>query len=199
MAPDCRGIGLRRIAGKIEGILDDPIDAAFDRRKVRFGSDAKLAFEPFAKCRDRTAGRPQIHFRLRAIGADHRIALVVSNGPVGLRFDKRGTLAGPGAIDRIPHHVPDCDDVVSVDRYPGKAIGGGLAGDIGVERRHAERGGRGVEIVLADENDGRPLHRGEIHALMETAMIDRAVTEECHGDAVRALRASADARPPPHD
>ena len=51
----------------------------------------------------------------------------------------------------------------------------------------------GVKVVLADEHDRRALHGGEIHRLVEPAMIDGAVTEEGDRDVVLAARAGADA------
>ena len=59
------------------------------------------------------------------------------DGPVGLRLDQRRALAGAGARGGSPHRCPDRDDVVAVDGDAWKAVGGGLAGDLGVERRHA--------------------------------------------------------------
>ena len=95
--------------------------------------------------------------------------------------------------DRLPHRCPDRDDVVAVDGDAGKPVGGGLAGDLGVQRRHAEGRGSGVEIVLADEHDGRALDGGELIASWNPAMVDRAVAEKGDGHVVLAARARADA------
>ena len=52
-----------------------------------------------------------------------------------------------------------------------------------------ERRRRGIEIVLADEDDGRLLHAGEVERFVEAAVVDGAVAEEGDADVVGLPRA----------
>ncbi len=117
----------------------------------------------------------------------------MADGAVGLRLDQGRPAAGPRPLDRLLGHLMDGEHVVAVDGDAGNAVGRRLGGDIGVERRHADRRRRGVEVVLADEDGGRLLHAGEVDRLVEAGVVDRAVAEEGDADAAGLAEQGADA------
>ncbi len=192
MVRDGRRVRLGAGAGEGQRLAGRSLDAGVDRVEIG-GGDAELADEPGAEQRDRIALQPGVHLLLGAVGAGDVVALVVADGAVGLGLDQRRALAGAGALDGGARNLEHGEDVVAVDRDAGDAIGGGLAGDLGIEGRLGERRRRGVEIVLADEDDRRLLDAGEVHRLVEAAVVDRAVAEEGDADVVAALGPGADA------
>ena len=104
-----------------------------------------------------------------------------------------GPVAAPGAVGGLAHRGPDREDVVAVDGDAGHAVGRGLGGDLGIEGDAAERRGRGVEVVLADEDRRRALHGGEVQRLVEGAVVGGAVAEEGDADIVAAAAPGGEA------
>ena len=140
--------------------------------------DGIVLDQPAAEGGDGAALHPGVDLVLRAVDADDGVALVVADGAVGLGFDQRRPVAAPRPGARLLHGVPHRDDVVAVDRDAGDAVGRGARGDLRVERHVAQRRRRGVEVVLADEDDRRLAHAGEVQPLVEGRVVGRAVAEE---------------------
>ena len=196
-AKTCR----RTVAGSGSGELRANVSASSTTFSIRASiaasslgiGDAIILDQPLAEHVDRIALDPGVELFLRAVGADDRIAFVMADGAVGLGLDQRRALAGAGALGRLLHGQPDGENVVAVDRDARHAIGGGLGGNLRIERDGFERCRRGVKVVLADEDRRRALHGGEIERLVETAVVGGTVTEEGNADIVAPLLASADA------
>ena len=187
------GVRLRRLPGKGERVLHDLFDPRVDRCEFVVGGAGEVAGEARAEGGDGIARRPGVDLGLGPVGSGHRVALVMADGAIGLGLDERRAGAGAGATDSLLHHLPDGDDVIAVDGNARNAIGGGLGGDLGVQRRRGERRRGGVEIVLADEDRRRLLDAGKVQRLVEAAMVDGAIAEKGDADAIRAVHAGADA------
>ena len=123
---------------------------------------------------------------LGAVDPDHRVALVMADGAVGLGLDQRRPFAAPRPLDRLPRRLPHGEDVVAVDRHAGDAVGGGARGDLRVERHGRERRRRGVEVVLADEHGRGAPDACEVERLVEGRVVGGAVAEEGDRHPVRA-------------
>ena len=193
MAANARRIGFGRVARELQGFLNDLVDVGFDLGEIAGIGDAIVLDETLPEHVDRVALDPGVDFLLRAVGADHRVALVVADGTIGLGLDQRRPLAGAGALGGFLHRQPDREDVIAVDGNAGHAVAAGLAGHLGIERDGLERRGGGVEIVFAHEDRRRVVHRGEVEALVKGAVIDRAVAEKGDADIVAALLPGAHA------
>ena len=123
MQPHRRRIRLGRIAGEFQRLLHHLLDMRFDLGERLGIGDAIILDQPLAEHVDRVALDPGVELLLRPIGADDRIAFVMSDGAVGLGLDQRRALAGAGALGRFLHGQPDCEDVVAVDCDARHAVG----------------------------------------------------------------------------
>ena len=96
---------------------------------------------------------------------------------VGLALDQRRPAAGSRLVDRFLHREIDGNRVVAVQLHAGKSVRLGLDRD-----RLAGgllRGGDADRpvVVLADEDDRRLEHAGEVHRHVEVALAGRAVAQ----------------------
>ena len=63
----------------------------------------------------------------------------------------------------------------------------------------------GIQVVLADEDDGHPEQARELERLVERALVDRAIAEERNGDSIlaavlrRECRSGGDRQPGGND
>ena len=185
-------LGPGRLAREVGRLLDLAFDIVVDCLQFRRAGDARR-LQSLAQSQDRAALEPRVDLFLGAVGADQRIALVVPDDAIGERFDQRRPTAAAGPLDGLLHHPPHRDHVVAVDLDAGDAVGGGLAGDVGVAGGHREGGGRGVEIVLADEDHRHVLDTGKIDPFVERAVVDRPIAEEGHAYRVGATQPGTDA------
>jgi hypothetical protein len=106
-------------------------------------------------------------------GVDLGVPLV----PIREAFEQRRTFATPCAGEGCRGGVAHCQHVVAVDHLRWNGIRSAPAGDVGSRRDH-HRGPLAVEIVLAHVDDGQTAYGGEVHALVEVRLVDRAVSEE---------------------
>ena len=109
------------------------------------------------------------------------------------RLEEVRAAAGARVRDGPAGRSPHGDDAHAVDRL-GRHLhrlgaGADRAGGDVLERRVLA-----VAVVLAQEDDRQPQHRAEVEALVEVALVDRAVAELADGDAADALEREADAR-----
>ena len=188
-----RRIGFRRSPREAERGLHGVLDALLDAIELRGGRDRVLVGQPLPEEFYRIAPQPRVDLGLGAVGADHRVTLVMAHGPIGLRLDQRRSVTPPGPFDGDAHRLVNGEHVIAVDGNAGNAERRGLGCDLGVERDLRKRRRRRIEIVLADEHRRRFLHGGEIDRFVEATMIDRAVAEEGDADAVGLPDAGADA------
>ena len=180
MPADGRRIRLGRLPGEVERMLDNAVYPRVDGVELRPGREVELLREPLPEELDGVPQRPFVDLGLGSVGAGDGVALMMTDGAIGLRLDQRRPVAGTGALDRRPGGRVDRHHVVAVDRHAGDAIGCGAGGDFGVERRRAERGRGGVKVVLADEHGRCPHDPGEVERLVEAGVIGGAVAEEGH-------------------
>ena len=86
-------------------------------------------------------------------------------------------------LDGVQHHRCGGDHVVAVDRGVAKPVA--LGPTLELRRVLVGGGGElGVPVVLAEEDDRKLPHRGEVHRLVERALCHRAIAEERHHHAV---------------
>ena len=85
------------------------------------------------------------------------------------------------------HEVADFEHVVAVDLVAVHAVGGGHLVQ-GVPHDEGLLGGRThpVEVVLAEEDDGEVPDGGQVHGLVELALVDGAVAKEAQDDLIIA-------------
>ncbi len=148
--------------------------------------------EPVAADAQRVALPPGGDLVLGLVGLG--VALVVSVPAVGLGLEQDGSAAVAargggllgGRVDRV--------GVVAVDGVGLDPVRGGAVGDAGHTRHPAAVAELGVDVVLADEDDGQVPDRGEVHGLVEGALVDRAFAEEGDGDAFLAQQLAREAR-----
>src|SRR5213078_4805193 len=103
------------------------------------------------------------------------------------RLDERRAAAGASALNRRGGGQVHIVGVIAVDDDRVQAVGGRAVG--GRARHGGDIGDRGVlhvQVVLADEDDRQPEHRGVVERLVERADVGGAVAEEADGDLPRA-------------
>ena len=189
MLPHRRGVGLGRVAGKLQRLLHQFFDVGLDVAEILGGRDAEVLNQAFAVHVDGVALDPGVDFLLRTVGADDRVALVVADGAVGSALEEGRAAAAARAFAGLPHGEPDREHIVAVHRDARHAVGGGFRGNVGIERHRPEGGGRRIEVVFANEHHRGVLHRGEIQRLVEIAMVAAAIAKKGDADVVAALLA----------
>ncbi len=111
------------------------------------------------------------------------------------RHRHEARFAGPRRIDERLGRVEDRFDVFAVDHLGVEAEGLGplLEGD--VARRAIDARAHAVLVVDADEQDRQVPQGRHVHALVEDALLHRAVAEERDRDRVPLQPLVAEARP----
>jgi hypothetical protein len=105
----------------------------------------------------------------------------VSRTAVRFGLDKRGATTTARPLDVARHNLSHGQYIVSVYRLSRHPVRGGPVGDVFQKttllplRREREL------IVLAHENHRQPPHRSQVHRLMGSSLIRRAVAEKDHG------------------
>ena len=97
-----------------------------------------------------------------------------------------GAFAGTRVVDGAAGGGVDGENVVAIDDFRGHVVGRAAVGNIGAGHLQAERGGVGVLIVVADEDDRELLDGGEIDAFVPVAAAGGAVAEVIESDAITA-------------
>src|SRR5204863_5541391 len=91
-------------------------------------------------------------------------------------------LAGSGALDRAEPRLVHGDDVHAVDLLARDAIGDTAVIEVGASRGAAHRSAHAVAVVLDHIDDRQLPQRGHVEALVDLALVDRAVAEVGHRD-----------------
>ena len=175
--------GLRALAA----VGDRGIQLAFHPLAHLFQVDITRAqvHQPLFDAGDRVLLHPLELFLLGAVVGQVG-AHAVPAPAVGDGFDAARTLTAPRARDGLTHGVVDGDHVVAVHAGGRDAVRPG-AGRYPLARRGARLvGGERVLVVLADEDEWKLPHRGQVHGLVDHALVGAAVAEEGQHDAVRA-------------
>ena len=101
------------------------------------------------------------------------------------RLDERRAAAGARTLDRLARRLVDREHVAAVDAHAGDPVADRLVDErLRVRLRRDRRRDRPL-VVVAEENERRLHHAGEVRALVERALARRAVAEE--RDRARAL------------
>src|ERR1700693_362592 len=146
VGPKLRGIGLRRVAGEIGGLVDDGADLAVDLLQVCL-AHAFLVHKPRPHLLDRIVfGTDLVHFLARAIlrGIRHGMAAVA----VGLHLENVRPLATAGMRYRLLAGELHRTYVHAIHLLAGNAEGKPALGKIGLRRRTLDRRAHGVRVVL---------------------------------------------------
>ena len=150
-----------------------------------------------ARPRDRVADAPLLDLLVGAVAELHRpLGGVVAEEAVGPALEERRAPARAGARDRARGRLEHRVDVHAVDPLGRHAVGGGAV-DERAGGRALLRQRDGVAVVLADEDERQLPERGEVHRLVQHALVGAAVAEERHGDPAGAVdaRSSTPRRP----
>ena len=113
-------------------------------------------------------------------------------GSVGVDAKDLGVDEGrPVSASRARHCVAASrvagGHVRAVNRDAGDAVAGRSVGDVGIRHLQPDRNRDRVAVVLADEHDGQPVHRREVHAFVELALARPAVAHRAQRHAALAL------------
>src|SRR5690554_150076 len=139
------------------------------------------ALEEAAVARQRVAATPRLYLLARTVAG-----VVVGRGVAAVavddELDERRTDALAGALDGVAGHEVRGQHVHAVDEVPGHAVRLRLHGDVVGAGLLLEVDADGVAVVLAGEDDGRPLGPGEVHAGVPVALRRRAVAERAQHD-----------------
>ena len=168
---DLRRIRFGRRLAEMDGFLNLRLHAAIDLVQLARRSECGLGDEQLAQGGDRAALFPRVEFLFAAITSRGRVAFVVAAPAVGERFDQRRPFAGACPRHGLAGRLPDREHVVAVDRDPGTAEGGGLAGNARVGGGLGQGRLRCIEVVLAHEKHRQLLHGGEIDRFQEPGVV----------------------------
>ena len=166
--------------------------------------EPELGGQPGPEQLDRVAPAPLVDLGLVAV-VDRRQPEGVVVEPVGLGLHQRRAVAPPGPRDGLADRLVHGEHVLPVHGHPGDAVPGGAHGHVGHRDHEAGRAQLAVAVVLAQEHDRQLPHRGQVQALVERALVRRAVAEEAQRDPVVALHlrpqrgAGGDRQPRAHD
>src|SRR5690606_23360991 len=125
--------------------------------------------EEAAEARQRVAPPPRLDLLARPV------ARVVVGGRVPAvavdeQLHERRADALAGALHGLASHVVRGEHVHAVDQVPRHAVGVRLDGDVVGAGLLLEVDADGVAVVLAGEDDGRPLRAGQVHAGVPVAL-----------------------------
>ena len=96
---------------------------------------------------------------------------------VGDRLDEARPLARPRPLDGLTGRRVDREHVCAIHAHAGNAVADRLVGEgLGGRLRRERRRDRPL-VVVAEEDEGRPHHGGEVRALVERAFRGGAVAE----------------------
>src|SRR5690554_5806323 len=139
------------------------------------------ALEEAAVARQRVAATPRLHLLARSVAG-----VVVGRGVAAVavddELDERRAHALAGALHGLAGHEVGRQHVHAVDQVAGHAVGVSLDGDAVGPRLLLEVDADGVAVVLAGEDDRRPLRAGEVHAGVPVALARGAVAEAAQHD-----------------
>ena len=102
-----------------------------------------------------------------------------------------------GALVRLPGRRVAAEHVAAVDHHAGHAVARRARRDRAAGHLAVERDADGVAVVLAHEDDRQVVDAGEVHRLVDLALVGGALAELGHGHDVVAAHPGAhgDARP----
>ena len=126
--------------------------------------------------RDRIALFPFRFFLAGTVGA--RVRMRMSVPAIGLGFDQRRAIAGPGAFNRFSHCAAHSQDVHAIHHFTGDTVGAGAGGDIRQLARLDPGDRHGIQVVFADKNDREVPQAGHVQRFVEVARIRGAFAEE---------------------
>ena len=106
---------------------------------------------------------------------------------VGLALEQRRSSARAGPLHGLERRLAHRPHIVAVDDARRDPEHPGARRDVlaGGDRRHRRE--LAVEVVLAHEHRGQRKHLGEVHALVEVALVGRPVAEHRHRNPALAL------------
>ena len=110
----------------------------------------------------------------------------VSHEAVGLALDERWAFAGTGPRHRLRRDVVHCQDVLTVDDHARHSVALGPWRDVARGEGDLCRGGRRVEVVLADEDRGEFPQGRYVERFAECPLVACTLTEEGDRDLLRA-------------
>ena len=129
------------------------------------------------------------------LGRRHVAPGIVGRGvraeAIGARLDQRRAAAGDRSRARLRHRFAHREHVVAVDRLTREAEGLGLGCEALGPRLQPHRRRDRPRVVVAEEDDRRVEHSGEVAALVEVALRGGAVAEEDEDDALLAAQLHA--------
>ena len=111
-----------------------------------------------------------------------RVVHRVGAEPVGAQLQEVRAAAAADRLRGVPGGLLDREHVHPVHRPGGHAVAGGPHRQVGLRLRPVERRAHGVQVVLAAEQHRQLPQRGQVQALVELALGDRAVAEEAGRD-----------------
>ena len=101
----------------------------------------------------------------------------------------------PDGIHNLGNLVADFAKVHSIDDFSGNVVAFRAIDNLLERGRSLHGSAHGEEVVFANENDRQFIKSGQIQRFVESALIDRAVTEEAERDAIFARYLMAKAIP----
>src|ERR1700730_6939952 len=145
---------------------------------------------------DRAAREPEIELGLRSISeVDVAERTAMLEPAIGDEFEQRRAALVADKLDRVGGDRIDGLDQLAIMLRGFDAVAAHQLGDGAVSRlARVERRVDGIEIVLADEQYGEPVHGREVHALMENAGLDRRIAEKDRREGGAILQHRAERR-----
>ncbi len=137
-----------------------------------------------AAARDRATLLPFLDLFPRAIG-EVAHSFGVSSCAIRLAFYQSGSAAGSRSGHRFTDDLGHCENIVAINFKAWQSIVGRSSPDVGNAAGIGKRDFGGELVVLADEQNRQLPDGGHIQAFVERAVVDRAVTKKCHGNATR--------------
>ncbi len=160
-------------------VVDNGVDLSLDGFEQRRRAGQRLDDRGF-KSVNRAAGFPGLDFLASAVRVVAH-PLGVRSRAVGTTFEKRGTVAGAGSLDRMGGGFENGEYVIAVDIDSGHSVTGSPAGHAGVGGR-VGKGDFGRElVVLAHEQNRQFPDAGHVEPFMEGAVVDGPIAEESDG------------------
>ena len=154
-------------------------------------SRTPLGEQPGPEQLDRVALAPLVDLGLIAVVLDRQPEGVVVE-PVRLRLHQRGAVTPAGSRNGPGDRLVDRDHILPVHGHAGDAVARGAHRHIGHGHHDAGRAQLAVAVVLAQEHDRQRPDRGQVEALVERALVGRAVAEEAQRHPVVALQLRAE-------
>lgn len=167
--------------GELHGVDGDGLALFDDFVDISFAEAAAVGEEVLLEEGDGVALLDGFDLVLGAVflGVGHAVALVA----VGEQVDEGGAAGFAAAIDQGLEVVVDVEDVHAVDLDAFHSVGGGfLLEVVGHGCAAFDGGAHGVAVVLDDEDDGDAPEAGEVHAFVESALVEGTVAEVGEGD-----------------